>query len=122
MNKQKGFTLIELLVVIAIIGILASVVLVSVGSARKQAEDAKRVAEINNLMMAYEMCYSLAGNAACDTVEPVICGTSTDTILAKINTNIVVTPGCTYGAYTLTVPLTAKTGNVVCTQGSCTGI
>ena len=120
MNKQKGFTLIELLVVIAIIGILASVVLVSVGSARKQAEDAKRTAEINQLMTVYEMCYSLEGNIACDTAEPVVCGGST--VLSKINTNITIAANCTYGTYSLTVPLTAKTATVTCTQGSCTGM
>jgi prepilin-type N-terminal cleavage/methylation domain-containing protein len=55
--KSKGFTLIELLVVVAIIGILATVVLSSLGSARTRARDARRVSEMKNLETALEMYY-----------------------------------------------------------------
>lgn len=55
MNKNKGFTLIELLVVIAIIGILASVVLSSLNSARASARDAKRTSDIRAVITSLEM-------------------------------------------------------------------
>jgi len=47
---KKGFTLIELLVVIAIIGILAGVIIVSMTSATNSADDAKRKADINQIV------------------------------------------------------------------------
>ena len=56
-NKNRGFTLIELLVVIAIIGILSSVVLASLNSAREKSRDARRIGDIKQLQLALEMYY-----------------------------------------------------------------
>ncbi|MEO8065674.1 MAG: prepilin-type N-terminal cleavage/methylation domain-containing protein [Candidatus Doudnabacteria bacterium] len=57
-EKNWGFTLIELLVVIAIIGLLAAVVLVSLNSARVKARDARRKADIKQMMTALELYYN----------------------------------------------------------------
>ena len=61
MKSSKGFTLIELLVVIAIIGILASVVLVSLTGARLKSRDGKRIAELKEMQKALELYYSAHG-------------------------------------------------------------
>lgn len=56
-KKSKGFTLIELLVVIAIIGILATIVLVSLNSARQKARDVRRIGDLRQVALALEMYY-----------------------------------------------------------------
>lgn len=54
-TQEKGFTLIELLVVISIIGLLSSIVLTSLNSARAKARDAKRIMDIHQIMKAFSL-------------------------------------------------------------------
>lgn len=61
-GKRSGFTLIELLVVIAIIGLLATIVLVSLNTARVKARDTKRVADLKQIQLAFEMYYDANKN------------------------------------------------------------
>ena len=48
-SKHNGFTLIELLVVVSIIGLLSTMAVVSLNSARKKARDASRVSDVKQL-------------------------------------------------------------------------
>ena len=57
-HKSTGFTLIELLVVIAIIGLLASIVSVSLSSARAKARDVRRMSDLKQLQLALEMYFN----------------------------------------------------------------
>ncbi len=57
-KTKKGFTLIELLVVIAIIGLLSTLAIVALNSARQKSRDAKRVADVKQIQTALELYYN----------------------------------------------------------------
>lgn len=61
-RSSGGFTLIELLVVIAIIGVLASIVLASLNSARRKSRDARRLTDVKQIQLALELYFDGQGN------------------------------------------------------------
>lgn len=80
MKNKKGFTLIELLVVIAIIGLLSTLAVVSLNSARGKARDAKRISDVRQMATILEI---EAGNVdttpltGCTTVDDTVSGATT---------------------------------------------
>jgi prepilin-type N-terminal cleavage/methylation domain-containing protein len=62
--NKKGFTLIELLVVIAIIGLLSTMAVISLNSARAKARDAKRLSDVKQLSTTLSLEAGADDNAA----------------------------------------------------------
>ncbi|MFA6271877.1 MAG: type II secretion system protein [Patescibacteria group bacterium] len=60
-KHPNGFTLIELLVVIAIIGLLATIAVVALNSARTDARNVKRKADLSQIANALEIYYDRYG-------------------------------------------------------------
>jgi len=77
--KSKGFTLIELLVVIAIIGILASVVLASLNTARSKGADSAIKANLTNIRVQAQSYYD--DNADYGADFALLDGTCADAVL-----------------------------------------
>lgn len=61
MSNRRGFTLVELLVVIAIIGLLSTLAVVSLGTARSKARDARRISDVKQIQTALELYFADAG-------------------------------------------------------------
>src|SRR3989338_487668 len=74
-STKRGFTLIELLVVIAIIGILSSVVLVSLNTAREKGADAGIKSNLAGIRSQAELYYDTNSSYGLITgVVPIVSG------------------------------------------------
>lgn len=110
-HKQQGFTLIELLVVIAIIGILASVVLPSLNSARSRGADAAIKSNLNNMRAQAAIYYEDNSGSYAN-----LCSDSNFQQAATAITNAGGTPNCTAaaGAWAFESPLVSNTSQYYC--------
>ena len=66
-SKKRGFTLIELLVVISVIGLLSSIILAALTTARKKADEAFVLSSMKQLQNAIELYKLNTGHYPCDT-------------------------------------------------------
>ena len=113
---MSGFTLIELLVVIAIIGVLASIVLASLNSARKKSRDARRITDIKQIQLALELYFDAQGSTyppastTCTAVATAVAGENNglqDLVIKGYIPQISRDPGNSITCYRYATPGTA---------------
>jgi prepilin-type N-terminal cleavage/methylation domain-containing protein len=109
-TRAKGFTLIELLVVIGIIGLLASIVLSSLDSARKKGRDSRRISDIKQIQLALELYYDANGAFPPNTGSA---NTFDSTLLTGAGyISVMPTDPTTYAAYKYTAYALSGTASV----------
>ena len=104
MNLKKGFTLIELLVVVAIIGILASVVLASLNTARNKGKDASVQSSMSSMRAQAELgvgaggtylidlCNAASGTGSLLALKNAVNNTTANDVVCGQNTAVGVAP------------------------------
>ncbi|MDP2967100.1 MAG: type II secretion system protein [bacterium] len=122
-RRNEGFTLIELLVVIAIIGLLASIVLVSLGGARNRAKDARIIAEMSQIRATAEMIYSSDGdfdNVVCTQADmkPLCDDITIQTGGTALTIGKPATPALKYCAYVKLITLKDTVANYYCVDST----
>ncbi len=128
-TNTRGFTLIELLVVIAIIGILASVVLASLNSARDKGSDAALKGGMSQMRAQAELFYdggrTYQGFCTNATTTPILTNIRSN----SVNSATLVTDGAVQtattvncndepGGYAVSAPLKGTSGSYMCVDST----
>lgn len=135
-SNKKGFTLIELLVVLLIIGLLATISVIALGTARAKGRDTRRLTDVKGIQNALEL-YFLDANGYPAVANATVLGTPASTgrldsggfvastgtptgtpvYMVKVPVNPTPTPNGTSDSYTYTS--TEADNTTACTSGAC---